>query len=377
MVRDASPDAAARAGDIIPFMTAATLHRRSRLASRFAPQAAAAGRKDSALDIVEIRQFPLREPVSGSRYSLLRVKTRSGLTGWGEYGGDAAGDLKTLESAWIGKPAHTYAAIVPSAPSGGALDMALLDIVGKACNAPVYRVLGGPTRNKVRAFGSPYGAEFPISVIDVPKPASRNQGKAYQNQIRALVDAVPADRDFVLAGNGLLTPGDAASAAATVETKHPLWFDEPCAHSNLEAVRKVSGETVVPLGFGRGIQDAGIFQALLREGLIDVVRPELNFFGITGVKRIAALAEPYYVSVAPRHHGGPLTTAAAIHLAASIPNFFVQHVPLPQAAEDRAMRREIVSPDPETGRNGFLELPKAPGLGVTVNESALEKYRAA
>jgi galactonate dehydratase len=335
----------------------------------FALQAAAAVSKPAELDIAEIRHFPIREPVSGARYSLLRVKTRSGITGWGECAFDP-GDLKSLESAWLGKPAHAYAIIRPSTPFSAALDIALLDIVGKACNAPIYRILGGPTRNKVRAYSSE-------TVIEVPTPIARNQGKAYQNRILALADAVPADRDFVLAGNGLLTPGDAASVATTVERKHPLWFDEPCSHSNLEAVRKVSGETVVPLGFGRGIHDAGIFQAMLREGLIDLVRPELDFFGISGSKRIAALAEPYYVAVAPRHDGGPIATAAAIQLAASIPNFFIQHVPLPTAPEDRAMRREIVSSDIETPRAGFLQLPKSPGLGITVNEAALEKYHAA
>lgn len=357
-------------------MNAVTVRRRARLSAGFAPQIAA-GTKAAALDIAEIRHYPLREPVSGNRYSLLRVKTRSGLTGWGECATGSADELKALESAWAGKPAHTYAAITTSTPFGGALDMALLDILGKACSAPVYRVLGGPTRNKVRAYSSPDAGEFPISGIPVPAPAARNQGKAYQNQIRALVDAVPAGRDFVLAGNGSLTPGDAASVAASVEAAHPLWFDEPCAHSNLEAVRKISGETVVPLGFGRGIRDAGVFQAMLREGLIDIVRPDLAFFGITGARRIAALAEPYYVAVAPHHDGGPVATAAAIHLAASIPNFFVQHVPHPAAAEDKAMRLAIVSPPLETGRNGFLELPKGPGLGITVNESALEKYHAA
>jgi galactonate dehydratase len=336
----------------------------------FALQAAATVSKPADLDIAEIRHFPIREPVSGARYSLLRVKTRSGITGWGECAFDPAADLKSLESAWRGKPAHAYATIRPSTPFSAALEIALLDIVGKACNAPIYQILGGPTRNKVRAYSSE-------TVIEVPTPIARNQGKAYQNRILALVDAVPADRDFVLAGNELLTPGDAAAVATTVERKHPLWFDEPCSHSNLEAVRKVSGETVVPLGFGRGIHDAGIFQAMLREGLVDLVRPELDFFGISGSKRIAALAEPYYVAVAPRHDGGPIATAAAIQLAASIPNFFIQHVPMPAAPEDRAMRREIVSPDIETTRDGFLQLPKSPGLGITVNESALEKYHAA
>jgi galactonate dehydratase len=161
-----------------------------------------------------------------------------------------------------------------------------------------------------------------------------------------------------------------------VESKHPLWFDEPCSHSNLDAVRKVANETVVPLGFGAGIEDPGVFQALLREGLVDLVRPDIGIFGISGARRVAALAEPYYVAVAPRHEGGPVGTAAAIHLAASLPNFFIQHVPLPTAEEDRAMRHEIVSPALEISKGGFLELPKSPGLGITVNEAALEKYHA-
>jgi galactonate dehydratase len=191
------------------------------------------------------------------------------------------------------------------------------------------------------------------------------------------VDAVPADRDFVLAGNGVLTPGDAANVAQTLESKHPLWFDEPCSHSNLEALRKVGDETVVPLGFGEGINDPGVFQALLRDGLVDLMRPDIGIFGVTGSRQVAALAETYYVAVAPRHSGGPVATAAAIQLAASIPNFFIQHVPLPAAEQDRAMRREIVSPSIETGNGGFLELTNSPGLGITVNETALEKYRAA
>ena len=353
-----------------------TIQRRARLAARLPPQAPADAAKPKALDITDIRHFPVCEPVSKNRYTLLRVTTRSGLIGWGECPFDPSADIKALQSLWVGRTANAYATIAPSTPFRAALDIGLLDILGKAANAPVYRILGGPTRNKVRAYSSPFSDEFPVAVIDVPHPVWRNQGKAYENRILELVNAVPADRDFVLVGNGLLTPGDAASVATTVESKHPLWFDEPCAHSNIEAVRKVAGETVVPLGFGAGIDDPGVFQALLREGLIDVVRPQIGIFGISGARRIAALAEPYYVAVAPRHRGGPVGTAAAIQLAASIPNFFIQHVPLPKDERDRAMRQEIVSPTLETSKAGFLELTKSPGLGITVNEGALEKYHA-
>jgi galactonate dehydratase len=141
-------------------------------------------------------------------------------------------------------------------------------------------------------------------------------------------------------------------------------------------VRKVADETVVPLGFGAAIDDPGVFQAMLREGVIDLLRPEIDVFGISGARRIAALAEPYYVALAPRHSGGPIGTSAAIHLAASIPNFFIQHVPLPTAEEDRAMRRAIVSPALETGKDGFVAVTSAPGLGISVNEAVLEKRHA-
>jgi galactonate dehydratase len=349
--------------------------RRARLLPILASQFANSS-KPSTLDIADIRHFPVREPASKKAWSILRVSTRSGLAGWGECRFRGEADLAALRSAWIGRPATAYATIKPSDPFRAALDMAALDILGKAANAPVYRILGGPTRTKVRAYSFPDTQAFPVSVVEVPAPVWRNQGEAYQNELLKLVDDIPADRDFIVLANGSLSPGDAASVARTLEGKHPLWFDEPCSHSNLDTIRKVAGKTVIPLGFGAGIDDPGVFQAFLRDGLIDVVRPDMAVFGITGARQIAALAEPYYVAVAPRHSGGPIGTAAAIHLAASIPNFFIQHVPRPTASEDRAMRRAIVSPELESGQDGFLTVTNAPGLGITVDEAALEKHHA-
>ena len=347
----------------------AIARRRARLQIALAPQAAAAKPLEPGdHPIAEMRWFPVREPASGNRYAILRVKTRSGLTGWGECAQASAQDARDLEQQWIGKSATLYAAIDASSPLKAALDMAMLDILGKACRAPIYRVLGGPTRHKVRTFSG---------AVTLPPSASRNQGKAYENQVLELIKNLPLDRDFVVTARGQLTPGDAASVARTIESSHPLWFDEPCSVSNLESIRKISTETVTPLGFGRGISDPGVFLTLLREGLVDVARPDLAVHGISGARRIAVMAEAYYVAIAPHHDGGPVATAAALHVAASVPNFFIQHVPSPADAVDREMRAAIVPAAIETPRDGFLELPTGPGLGIEVNEAALEKYHAA
>ncbi len=190
--------------------------RRARLGVAFAPQAPLANAAAGEHAIAEMRWFPVREPVSGNRYTFLRVKTRSGLTGWGECAQAAEPDAKALEREWLGRPATLYAAIDRSSPLAGALDTALLDILGKSSRAPVYRVLGGPTRHKVRAFTDSDSAAFSAVGLAAPKPASRNQGKAYENQLLAMVKVLPADRDFVLSANGSLT------VARVLEGLHPV-----------------------------------------------------------------------------------------------------------------------------------------------------------
>jgi galactonate dehydratase len=193
--------------------------------------------------------------------------------------------------------------------------------------------------------------------------------------MEALRKAGGEGADFVLDGSGRLSPGDASSIAAELERFHLLWLDEPCRLANLGAVRKVTDESVTPLGFGRHIHHAGDFQDLLREEVVDVLRPPLALNGISQIRRMAALAETYYVAVAPHHDGGPVGTAAALHLAASLPNFFIQQIPLPEAEQDRRMRAEIVTASPEKVQDGFAPLPTGPGLGITVNEEALSKYK--
>ena len=146
-----------------------------------------------------------------------------------------------------------------------------------------------------------------------------------------------------------------------LERFHLLWFNEPCAATNMRTIQKISDECVTPLGFGRDISDPSIYQDLLREGVVDILRPDLQRTGIPTIRRIASLAETYYTAVAPNHEGGPVGTAIAIQLAASLPNFFIQHVPVPAAEQDRRMRSELAGADIEAVRDGFLALPKRPG----------------
>jgi galactonate dehydratase len=368
------------------------------MASTAAQASAAAASRDPGLEISELAAFPVREPVSRRAYTVIRLRTRSGVTGYGECAMATAAALTQAQQAIKGVPATSFEVIATSlAPLDGvhaAVNVALLDIIGKTAKAPVYQVLGGPTRFKVRVLTSLAGdsdaaliasmqraqsAGHRAFLVPVPRPTSRNQGQAWVLATRKRLDALreaggPAV-DFVLDGAGSLTPGDAASAAAALEKFHLLWFDEPCPNLNLGAIKKISAGNVTPIGIGRHICGGSQFQDLLREDAIDVIRPDISRNGITEIRRMAAIAETYYVAAAPYHDGGPVATAAALHLAASLPNFFIQQIPLPEAPEDRLMRAEIAGPQAEALGDGFAALPASSGLGITVSEAALEKYK--
>ena len=356
------------------------------------------GATDAGMNISGIRVYPLREPRSGRRYSVVQVMTESGLVGLGECEAVSPAELAKATQIVTGKPATAYEVIrqplllLPGLQA--AINVALLDILGKRAKAPIYQVLGGPTRFKVRVSAALEGetdealvtslkrahsAGFRAFLVPVPQVQARNQGQAFvqatRKRLNLLRSAGGDDADFILNGVGSLSPGDASSLAHELERFHLLWFDEPCRLSNLSVARKIASETVTALGFGHDLHDAAAFQDLLREELVDVLRPSLALNGISQIRKMAALAEAYYVAVAPHHNGGPIATAAALHLAASLPNFFIQQIPVPVADEDRRMRVELTGVSVERVTDGFAALPTGVGLGITVNEDALEKYK--
>jgi galactonate dehydratase len=349
------------------------------------------------MTIAGLRGWRLREPVSGHRYTVLRLETRGGLVGYGEGSPVPATAIAEAKAAAVGRRAnetefirHRLAAL-PAMEA--AVSNAFLDLLGKSANVPIYQYLGGPTRYKARVLAHLEGADeeslagplkraisqgFKAFTVPIPARDAMWRIQAYTDLVRQRVDRMRnlagADADLALDAAGALTPGDAASLATALERNHLMWFDEPTGVLTNDGLSKITDESVMPVGLGRKIEDIGTFQNLLRWGCIDVLRPSVGLNSAVKIRRMAAIAETHYVAVAPYHDGGPIGTVAAIHLAASLPNFFIQQVPVPASEQDAAMRAELTSGNQESAQDGFAGLPNRPGLGIQVNEQALNKY---
>ncbi|MBK7927418.1 MAG: hypothetical protein IPJ98_07990 [Bryobacterales bacterium] len=354
-------------------MPAPVASRRARLLTPFALQTNAAA---DPLAIASVRLF-----AAPSRL-YVRIETRSGIKGWGDCAPAGAEALTRARQQLLNQPASAYAALEGALPAevAPAAVAAMLDCLGQHTKAPVYQLLGGPTRFKVRVMAHVASAAevraarssgHRAFALAIPAPPFPNSGKLYVNRIRALFDEARAAAgegcDFVLNAGGQLTAGDAAQLAAEFERTHLLWLEEPCRHGNHAALRKLGEEAVTPIGLGRDCRHASEFQDILREETADLLRPSLDHFSLTRIRKIAALAETYYIAVAPTHTGGMLATAAALHAAASMPNFFLTHLPA-RAPDDPVRGLDL------TVRDGYLGLPTAPGLGITVDDAAIARY---
>lgn len=359
----------------------------------FAPQAAAT----DPLAIANVRGWRLREPSSGRRYTVLRLENRGGLVGYGEGGPATGAEIGEAKAAAVGRRPNETEFIrhrLAATPAmEAAVNCAFLDLLGKRTKTPVYQFLGGPTRFKARVMAQLEGQTedalaapleqavkqgFKAFTVPIPGRDSLWRMQAYVDAVRARVarmrSLAGADLDFVLDAAGTLTPGDAALLATALEKIHLMWLDEPTGVLTNDALARIAEESVMPIGLGRSVTDIATFQNLLRWGSIDLLRPSLGLNSISKIKRMAAIAETHYVAVAPYHDGGPIATAAGIHLAASLPNFFIQQIPFPTAERDRAMRAELTSGNQETAKDGFAPLPNRPGFGIEVDERALDRY---
>ncbi len=347
---------------------------------------------------------PLLVQAGRRNHCFVRVRTDAGLSGLGEaysVGPDRATaevvayysdwlvglDPLDIEGIWqrlyIG--ARFPGGVVGNSALSG-IDIALWDLKGKAQNVPVYQLLGGKCRERIRIYQAAHGADT-NDLVDMAVSMAKKGGLT-AIKANPLPDEVEqlgwtavlhqVDRRMALLRHRLgdnveialdphaklLEPSKAVELCDVLEPYHPLFVEEPLRPENIQALAEVRAKVRVPIATGEMLFTKWAFRDLLHARAVDVVQPDVcSVGGLTEAKKIAALAEAEYVTVAPHNPLGPVSTAASAQLAATLPGFVVlEHVP----DNEGPLRDLVVAPYRVV--DGYLELPDAPGLGIELNE---------
>jgi galactonate dehydratase len=354
------------------------------------------------------------ESVPVDRYLFVQVYTDAGIVGLGEAGTWAfleaaeqvvakfahyliGQDPLRIEHHWqyLYRSTHFRGAAIMGALS--AIDIALWDIAGKHFGVPVYALLGGKTRNKARVYYHVRGETIQSLVEGCiaakargftaighispfgDEPRERPYFKTHAAKLGEATDAVRQFReavgdevDLCIEIHRRLTPAEAIVLARGIEPYRPLFYEDPILPDNFDAMALVAENIHIPIATGERLHTIFEFEMLLRRGAVQFVRPDVCMCGgITGAKKIAALAEANYVGVIPHNPLGPVSTAACVQLAACIPNFTIQEYPI---GEDRPPKSEIVRGRLTYDGRGSLLVPEAPGIGVELAADAAERY---
>lgn len=347
------------------------------------------------------------------RYLFVTVHTDAGLVGVGESGTwgfleASAQVIETYKRYLIGEDPlriehhwqylYRWNAFRGAAIMGAlsAIDIALWDIAGKHFGVPCYQLLGGPTRDKARAYGHVFGTtreELVQGVIaakaqgftavghltpftDAPRtePSSGTHVHMIREaieSIRQYREAVGDEVDLCIEIHRRLTPAEAVVLARGIEPFHPFFYEDPILPDNFDAMGLLAQHVHIPIATGERLHTIFEFEMLLARGAVQYVRPDVCLCGgITGARKIAALAEAHYVEVVPHNPLGPVSTAACLQLAACIPNFALQEYP---SGEDVPPKSEMVK-TPIVREGGYLLIPDAPGIGLELVEDAAERF---
>jgi galactonate dehydratase len=274
------------------------------------------------------------------------------------------------------------------------IDQALHDIKAKALNVPLYELLGGLVRDRVRMYdhlggGSSdavyneateekFGDRARMSVADgftalkvlaVPVSEMLDSHRALRDaeQLMASVrEAAGDDIDIMVDLHGRTTPAMAIQYALVLAPYRPWFFEEPCPPENVDAMVEVARAIPIPVATGERLVSRFGFRELFEKRACSIIQPDVcHVGGISELKKIAAMAETYYMSVAPHNPLGPLATMVNIHFALSTPNFLIQEV----MRSDVPWRNEVID-DPLRIENGFVLPPTRPGIGIEINEKA-------
>ena len=245
------------------------------------------------------------------------------------------------------------------------IDMALWDITGKLWGVPVYRLLGGPTRDKIRVYPSAKvtkpgagPAEFAATPADV---------KRYVDYIRGERKKVGDDGIVIFDAHCALPPPFLIQLANALEPTDVAFIEEPAVPGNIEVFKRLKAAIKIPLATGERDRTVWEFVPYLHEKCIDVLQPDCaHCGGITQMKKIATLAEAYHVPLAPHAVTTELGVSASLHACAAIP-FFIVHEYYPQITPAGLLKRNWT-----VDKDGYASLPQGPGLGAEIDEKKLE-----
>ncbi len=346
-------------------------------------------------------------PLTGRDSLIVRVHTDEGLVGLGEaypvgpneavaatirdfQSWIAGRDPRDVNGIWYHLYAHSRfpgGSVVNAAISG--IEHALWDIAGKAAGVPVYRLLGGKCRDRIRVYQSCGGAtpeaiaaharqlvdQYGYTALKMsPQPPNSEQlpwaavVRQAGERLAAVREAVGPDVDIGLDPHArIFEPMRALEMAAAVQPYRPFFFEEPLRPENIDALAWLAQKSEVPIATGEMLYTSFGFRELLAKQAATIIQPDICICGgLLEMKKIAALAEAHYVTVAPHNPLGPLATAINVHFAATTHNFLI----LEYHSDDESPRRDVLV-EPMQLRDGYLELPEGPGWGVELNEAVL------
>ncbi|KAB2349649.1 mandelate racemase/muconate lactonizing enzyme family protein [Actinomadura rudentiformis] len=273
------------------------------------------------------------------------------------------------------------------------VEMACWDIVGKALGQPVWRLLGGKVRDRVKAYANGW-----YTVDRTPEEfhaaATRVVERGYQalkldpfgagqmeldhaetmrsiSLVEAVRDAIGPERELLVEMHGRFSPATAIRLAGLLAPYAPAWLEEPVPPENLKALAKVSEHTDLPIATGERIHDRIEFRELFELQAADIIQPDVGHSGgISEVRKLAATAETHFIQVAPHNVGGPVLTAASLHLGVCVPNFkILEHF---NDFADAAIKG-VATGLPEVV-DGYFGLPEEPGLGVHLDLDAAAEF---
>ena len=298
-----------------------------------------------------------------------------------------------------GAQAGMYVAVL------SAIETALWDIAGKALNLPVYQLLGGKFRDKIRVYcdtalyqrtlpqpkdfadaaskakSMGFNAmKFDLDQANDPNKYDRYNWTASPAELQRMYDQIAAARealgpniDILVDMHGRYDAPTGHAVAKRLEPLNLLWLEEPVPAENIEAYKSIADSTTTPIAAGENQYLAYGFRRMLEIGAVDIVMPDLQKTGGLGEgQRIANLANLYYTPFAPHMVASFLGCMASCHVCASVPNFLI--LEWQSYFHTDPMFKEIVHYEGEWVNNSFITVSEKPGIGVDINEDAMKKY---